>query len=74
MMQSVDIQEFVKVLEQCVSLECELQRLYAEPSLSVNDDLEQNKILHEQLMEFVGCSCYSENMTPGEVKIKHVKV
>ena len=69
-MNSLDMNDLVKALEQCVSFEKELQRLYSQPSFS--DDLEKIRMqIKDTLGDYDEEDLYKEPMTAEKVKIRY---
>eukprot|EP01083_Nonionella_stella_P201914 738169_1 len=67
---ALDMNDMVRALEQCVSFEKELQRLYSVPSFS--DDLEKIRISIKNLMgEYDEDELYSDPITADKIKIRY---
>jgi len=66
----LDMNDLVKALEQCVSFEKELQRLYSRPSFS--DDLEKIRVSIKNLLgEYDEDELYAEPMTADKIRIRY---
>lgn len=67
---NLDMNDLVKALEQCVSFEKELQRLYSQPSF--NDDLEKIKMSIKNLLgDYDIDDLYKEPMTAEKIKLRY---